>query len=57
MDVWFYPRIETAAERPTPRAEKGKELHRRSSRAHQEDFLPLDEDLSWMSVNRRLPAN
>ena len=41
MDVWFYPRIETAAERPTPRAEKGKELHRRSSRAHQEGFLPL----------------
>jgi hypothetical protein len=26
MDVWFYSRIETAAERPTPRAEKRKEF-------------------------------
>jgi|HubBroStandDraft_2_1064218.scaffolds.fasta_scaffold08938_8 hypothetical protein len=26
MEVWFYPRIETAAERPTPRAEKGKDF-------------------------------
>jgi hypothetical protein len=42
MEVWFYPRIETAAERPTPRAEKGKGfLHRRSSRAHQEAFCLL----------------
>jgi hypothetical protein len=42
MEVWFYPRIETAAERPTPRAEKGKGFsHRRSSRAHQEAFCLL----------------
>ena len=27
MEVWFYPRIETAAERPTPRAEKGKDFY------------------------------
>src|SRR5262249_12792180 len=26
MEVWFYPRIETAAERPTPRVEKGKDF-------------------------------
>src|SRR5262249_21838756 len=32
MEVWFYPRIETAAERPTPSAENSKSLHPRSSR-------------------------
>jgi hypothetical protein len=36
MEVWFYPRIETAAERPTRRAEEPKSLHLRSSRARQE---------------------
>ena len=56
MEVWFYPRIETAAERPTSRAEKAQNLHRRSSRAHQEGFLPLDTDLSWKSANRKSSA-
>ena len=53
MEVWFYLRIGTAAERPTRRAEELKRLHPRSSRAHQEGFLPLDKDLSWKSANRR----
>jgi len=52
MEVWFYSRIGTAAERPTRRAEEPKNLHPRSSRAHQEGFLPLDKDLSWKSGNR-----
>jgi hypothetical protein len=46
MEVWFYPRIETAAERQHHALRKAKTLHRRSSRAHQEGFLPLDKDLS-----------
>ena len=56
MEVWFYPRIETAAERPTPRAEKGKGfLHRRSSRAHQEAFCLLTRTYHRSRLTGQVP--
>ena len=57
MEVWFYPRIETAAERPTPRAQKGKDfLHRRSSRAHQEAFCLLTRTYHRSRVIGQVPV-
>src|SRR5215475_797868 len=62
MEVWFYPRIGTAAERPTPRAEKLEEFTPALLPARRESFCPLDKDLSWKSAGsrnqlRRLPVN
>jgi hypothetical protein len=47
MEVWFYPRIETAAERPTRRADEAKDLYTCAPPERvRRDFLPLDKDLS-----------
>ena len=54
MDVWFYSRIETAAERPTHALNAEKNLHRAPPERLRRAFC--SPDLSWMSANRQLAA-
>ena len=52
MEVWFSTMRNHGREANTTRRRSETNLHPRSSEARQENFCPLDKDLSWKSANR-----
>jgi len=54
MEVWFYFRIGTAAEKPKTRGEESERITLALLRSASGELCPLDKDLSWKSRNRKL---
>src|SRR5580693_1494144 len=52
MEVWFFWKKEPRLRGPRTRRSIQRNLHQRSSEARQENFCPLDKDLSWKSPYR-----